>query len=293
MRVSGRLLVSELRCTLCSSSFFLSFSPLGKKRIAPRLGSGRGVLAAPPTNIALFCSNRLRGAHNTPPVQLTRELFTALLHDERIGPCMMVSRYTSVNATDPSRYAAHQWLQSARVFPNGSGAALVHSEFHGDNISPQNASLCSYNLTHPAPNGECQLWSTSLAVTSDGGTNWRMVRDPPELSLVFAAPRRYVKDQPISGFGALGAMIELDGYFFGHVQESHVGPAPGSGPTGVCAFRTPDVFDPTACVVAHPPVFFLLVLTGSACAQKQRAHLPPLVCLAHVIDQDMCVHNRT
>ena len=37
--------------------------------------------------------------------------------------------YTAVNDSRPETYANHQWLQSARVFPNGSGFALIHNEY--------------------------------------------------------------------------------------------------------------------------------------------------------------------
>jgi hypothetical protein len=41
--------------------------------------------------------------------------------------------------------------------------------------------------------------------------------------VAFVPPRRYVVDQPIAGFGALGALVQLDGYYYGHVMELKAG----------------------------------------------------------------------
>ena len=132
--------------------------------------------------------------------------------------------------------------QSVHVYPNGSGFSLIHSEFHGDFIDA-NASLCSYS-DRRAPHGECQLWSTALGVTADGGEHWTLA-GPPPTAMVFATPRRYVKDQVISGFGALGGLLELDGYYYGHVNQILAGTT-GNDPntSGVCAFRTRDPWNP-------------------------------------------------
>jgi len=142
----------------------------------------------------------------------------------------------------PWDFASDQWLQSVRLFPNGSGAALIHSEFHGEDIG--NVSLCSF--THTTAESRCQYWSTGLGVTVNGGETWQMAGSLPS-QVTFVEPRRYVKDEPLSGYGAVGGMVEADGYTYGHVNAIHAG-ASASAPnsTGVCAFRTDDVFDPRA-----------------------------------------------
>jgi hypothetical protein len=130
--------------------------------------------------------------------------------------------FTSINSSDPSTYANHQWMQSVHMWPNGTGISLVHNEFHGDQVQA-NSSICSYHWPHSnAPNGQCQIWSTGVGITRDGGQHWELVRSPPE-HVAFVPPRRYVVDQPIAGFGALGALVQLDGYYYGHVMELKAG----------------------------------------------------------------------
>eukprot|EP01043_Picozoa_sp_COSAG02_P056857 COSAG02_NODE_6807_length_3350_cov_6.640111_2_plen_360_part_00 len=130
--------------------------------------------------------------------------------------------FTSINSSDPSTYANHQWMQSVHMWPNGTGISLVHNEFHGDQIQA-NSSICSYHWPHSnAPNGQCQIWSTGIGITRDGGQHWELVRAPPQ-HVAFVPPRRYVVDQNIAGFGALGALVQLDGYYYGHVMELKAG----------------------------------------------------------------------
>jgi hypothetical protein len=153
------------------------------------------------------------------------------------------SIYDSVNSTTPDSFANHQWLQVAHVFPNGSGAALIHSELHADQVD--NASLCSVQYPKRPLGSDCQYWTTGVGVTSDGGSHWKLVSNPPNQA-VFVEPRKYVKDAPVSGFGALGAMVEAGGFYYGHVNQINAGRSANDNASGTCAFRTNDVYNPRA-----------------------------------------------
>lgn len=152
--------------------------------------------------------------------------------------------FTSINSSDPSTYANHQWMQSVHMWPNGTGISLIHNEFHGDQV-PANSSICSYHWPNStAPNSLCQLWSTGVGFTQDGGDHWQLVASPPE-HVAFALPRRYTVDQPMAGFGALGALVQLQGFYYGHVMEIKAGRTAASpNSSGVCVFRTADPSDP-------------------------------------------------
>ena len=91
--------------------------------------------------------------------------------------------FTEVNSSFPSTYTNHQWLQATRMSPDGSGQAIIHNEFHGEQSG--NLSYCSYN--HKTPTGQCILWSTDLGHSFDGGETWTTTTAP-----VFALPREYV-----------------------------------------------------------------------------------------------------
>lgn len=148
--------------------------------------------------------------------------------------------FTAANLTTPWSFANHQWVQAVVMFPNGTGAALIHSEFHGDEVG--NASMCSSSGPDP---GKCQYWSTGLGLSNDGGGRWVMARPPPRLA-TFEVPRVYVPDQPLTGFGAIGAVLQHDdGYFYGHVYQINAGTrASDTNTTGICAFRTRNLGDP-------------------------------------------------
>lgn len=119
--------------------------------------------------------------------------------------------YIAINDTRPWTYSNHQWLQSARVFPNGSGFAFVHNEFHGEQ-PPHNRSYCSFD--RKTETGQCILWSTDVAITSDGGAKWQLHAAP-----AITLPRRYIKDAAIAGYGELGGVLRHDGMYYTHVSR--------------------------------------------------------------------------
>lgn len=141
-------------------------------------------------------------------------------------------------------FADKQWMQSVRVYRNGVGYSLIHSEMHGDMSDPTNWSLCSFqrgiNGSGAAPHGECQYWSTGLGATFDGGRTWALAKHPP-LHMTFAPARRYTKDRPNVGFGAIGGLVQHDdGFVYGHVNEIAAGQTAATpNASGVCAFRVP------------------------------------------------------
>ncbi len=150
--------------------------------------------------------------------------------------------FTAANRTSPASFANNQWLQSARVFPNGSGVALIHNEFHGEQVCRGgDCQYCSFD--RKVGDADCVLWSTDLGRTDDGGATWKATHSP-----LFAVPRRYKKDQPISGYGALGALLyhETDGFYYGHVARSHPANVPNGTAMGFCTFRTRTPAEPTS-----------------------------------------------
>jgi hypothetical protein len=151
--------------------------------------------------------------------------------------------YKAVNDSRPWSYANHQWLQSTRVFPNGSGFALIHNEFHGE--QEHNKSYCSYD--GKTSTGQCIEWSTDLGATTDGGASWHQTHAP-----LITLPRKYIKDASIAGYGELGAILrnEHDGYYYSHVARSYrnntgAGPANTVG-SGSCVVRTATPSDPSS-----------------------------------------------
>ena len=153
------------------------------------------------------------------------------------------SPFVAAREAAPWTYNNHQWLQSARVFQNGTGFAMIHNEFHGEQRSTHNASWCSTTTNM----GHCSDWSTDMATTVDGGATWQLAPLRPTIAL----PRQYRKDGEIAGYGAIGQVVRgEDGYFYGHVARTYhnntgAGPA-NTAAQGTCVFRTRDPGDPAS-----------------------------------------------
>eukprot|EP00041_Stephanoeca_diplocostata_P026334 m.708418 g.708418 ORF g.708418 m.708418 type:complete len:1023 (-) comp22938_c1_seq8:248-3316(-) len=146
--------------------------------------------------------------------------------------------FNSTFSANPSTYANFQWLQSVRVFSNGTGFALVHNEWHGELFVPQ---WCSLNASQH--DNLCQMWSTGLAVTHDGGRTFALARKPPQ-HLVAALPHQYTNDQQLAGYGAVSPMFKGgDGAYYGIINIAGYDPVQKGGN---CAFRTDAPFDPTS-----------------------------------------------
>lgn len=153
----------------------------------------------------------------------------------------------------PQSYANFQWLQSVRVFADGTAAALVHNEFKGEfaplgeycsrhcaDGSPVNASGCRDVI--------CEIWSTGLATSSDGGATFSLAAPPPA-HLVAALPHEFSFDQPISGYGAISpALRGDDGAFYGSINVvnrcTNGSAACGHTAAGNCLWRATDFRDP-------------------------------------------------
>ena len=124
-----------------------------------------------------------------------------------------------------------QWLQSVLSFPNGSFVGLAHNEFHGDH---EGEPYCSGRSS-----SHCEVWSTGLAVSHDGGASFQLAAKPPD-HLVAAMPYTYEKDQRTSGYGAVSAMLPGDdGAFYGMINVLGL----KDQQPGNCPFRTTNVFD--------------------------------------------------
>eukprot|EP00040_Diaphanoeca_grandis_P027754 m.158820 g.158820 ORF g.158820 m.158820 type:complete len:546 (+) comp31109_c0_seq1:164-1801(+) len=164
-----------------------------------------------------------------------------LIHD-----CSRVVFNSTFN-TLPSSYANHQWLQSVRLFANGTAQGLVHNEFKGEFSGNLSYCNCVINATHRDTNCEnhCEMWSTGLASSIDFGDHFELNRPPP-LHLVAALPKEFVQDQLLAGYGAISTMMRgSDGAFYGFINIA--GDSNSSGvPPGNCPFRVEDLSDPTS-----------------------------------------------
>ena len=158
--------------------------------------------------------------------------------------CTRVVLNSSRDGT-PNSYANYQWLQSVRLLANGSAYGLVHNEFKAEFTG--NRSYCSCQETAGHRDGgncsgvfghTCELWSTGLAVSHDGGETFHLW-GPPPTHLVANLPTKYVKDQKLQGYGAVSPMLRgSDGAYYSLINLH--------GPdSGRCPFRAADITTPS------------------------------------------------
>ena len=167
---------------------------------------------------------------------------------DNITRCNAGPVFHSGHNSTPQSYANNQWLQSVRVFANGTVAGLVHNEFHGDLEGPP---FCRHRYKRGQP--FCGLWSTGLAMAKDGGGHFDLVQHPPD-HLVAALPYTYLENEPTAGYGALSSMLRgSDGAFYGSINvivepgcNSTKQPLCGKTKAGNCLWRAADLFDPAS-----------------------------------------------
>jgi hypothetical protein len=153
---------------------------------------------------------------------------------------------SSFNET-PESYANFQWLQAPHMFANGTGFGLVHNEFKSE-FYPNASRYCScddHDHKHDCdPHmARCELWSTGLALTADGGRSWRLAAQPPQ-HLVAALPTRYVKDESVHGYGAISPILRGgDGAYYGLINIAGTNQAQIGGN---CMFRSANPSDPAS-----------------------------------------------
>lgn len=167
--------------------------------------------------------------------------------DELRHDCSRVV-FNSSFGTSPTSFANRQWLQSVRLLPNGTAFGLVHNEFKGEFSGNTSYCSCVINATHRDPDcaNHCELWSTGLAISHDGGEHFELAADPPG-HLVAALPSRFAKDQQLAGYGAISTMLPgSDGAFYGLINVAGASQQQAGVPAGNCVFRTESLANPHA-----------------------------------------------
>eukprot|EP01047_Picozoa_sp_COSAG01_P084026 COSAG01_NODE_17857_length_1119_cov_1.223529_1_plen_294_part_10 len=158
--------------------------------------------------------------------------------------CTAEPVFKSFNNHTPESYANMQWLQSVRVFANGTAAGITHTEFHGE-LEPK-GKFCPHGRDRGA-SGACMIFSAGLAKSSDLKT-FQQARDPPG-HLIAAPANKYIFGQPEDGVGPISPMLPGgDGYYYGSMnwmcQSNYSRYSNLTCQRGNCIFRTADLTDP-------------------------------------------------
>lgn len=158
--------------------------------------------------------------------------------------CTAVPVLKSFNNHTPESYANMQWLQSVRVFANGTAAGITHTEFHGE-LEPL-GKYCPHGRVR-GDSGACMLFSAGLAKSNDLKT-FHQARSPPD-HLIAAPANKFILGQPEDGVGPISPMLlSDDGYYYGSMnwmcQSNYSRYSNLTCQPGNCIFRSADLTDP-------------------------------------------------
>jgi hypothetical protein len=140
--------------------------------------------------------------------------------------------YKSPKDPDPSHFQDNNWLYSFYTEDGRRIAALVHSEYDGEEIP----GMCAT----PADTNNCWWNTVTFAQSFDGGDNFRVA--PPPENLIAALPYRYEVGNRAGayGFHMPSNIVRVGGLYYALVD---VWPYKRQQ-YGACLMRTSNVFDP-------------------------------------------------
>jgi hypothetical protein len=144
--------------------------------------------------------------------------------------CQVVMR--SAHDKSPGRYAYKEWIFGPYTTDGRTVYALVHDEFHGNEIF----GLCPSGIFD-----KCWYNAVTLARSDDSGQTFRHARTPPE-HLVAAIPYPYAPDVGPAGIFQPSNIVEKDGWFYALVATRRY----RLQKEGACLIRTRRIDDPTS-----------------------------------------------
>ena len=145
--------------------------------------------------------------------------------------------YSSPHDPDPAHFHDEDWITSLYTEDGWRIAALMHSEYQGD----QHPGMCG-DTAHPIPQ-DCAWIAVTYAESRDGG---RSFREPtPPKNLVASLPYVYDKYNKggAQGYNSPTNILKLGNYYYSMVNVRRQYKAQGYGP---CLIRTATLFDPSS-----------------------------------------------
>jgi hypothetical protein len=145
-------------------------------------------------------------------------------------PVIMRSSYDR----SPSKYAYKEWMFSPYTVDGRTVYALVHDEFHGDEVPGE------------CPSGnffKCWYNAITLARSTDRGATFDHARPPPG-HLVAEVPYRYVPDAGQVGLFQPSNIVKKGDYYYALVSAPS--PRYGLQKPGDCLIRTNRLADPAS-----------------------------------------------
>lgn len=146
--------------------------------------------------------------------------------------------YRSPQDADPANFLDANWLDSLYTEDGRRVAALVHTEYHGD----EHPGMCG-DLSDPNHGQNCAWTSITYAESHDGGYTFE--EPHPPLNLVASLPYLYDKfnKSGAQGYNSPTNIIKIDQYFYSILNVWREYKAQRYGP---CLIRTSNPFEPAS-----------------------------------------------
>jgi hypothetical protein len=146
--------------------------------------------------------------------------------------------YRSQHDPDPAHFQDEDWITSTYTEDGRKIAALMHSEYHGD----QHPGECA-DMSDPRRAQDCAWIAITYAQSQDGGKSFK--EPTPPANLVASLPYPYDKDNKsgAEGYDSPTNILKLGDYYYSILNVRNEYKAQPYGP---CLVRTGDVFDPSS-----------------------------------------------
>jgi hypothetical protein len=156
--------------------------------------------------------------------------------------------YSNQDSSNPSQFNDRQWLGGGYTEDGTTIYALVHHEFHGNDINKY--PFC-FDSKGELIVRKCWYTSVDFAVSTDGGHNFTEPSPPGQLAA--PAPMKWedtcntaIQDQCGKiGYNDPSNIIKKDGYYYAFIGAVRLGD-PNQGNATNCLIRTQNLGDPTS-----------------------------------------------
>ncbi len=156
--------------------------------------------------------------------------------DEVKRDCRVI--YRSLHDPDPAHFLDANWVSSVYTDDGHRVAALMHSEYHGD----EHPGMCG-DLLNPRHAEDCAWTAITFAESRDGGYTFTQPHPPGNLAASLPYPYDKYNKGGAQGYNSPTNILKVGAFYYAFINVWREYKAQRYGP---CLIRTPNVFDPAS-----------------------------------------------